>query len=331
MASAFSSIPDDRAAKVIEVPDIRGCMVLVLGAGASAPYGFPTGKQLVDDICQQFPDAFERLDAYGSAPQERKAKAVDFVEKLQDSACVSIDEFLANHATNAEVVLLGKIAIANALLPKEDEERLRRTKDWYQLLIDWWWKKRKTLVVITFNYDRSFEQAFYSALLGRGLSPQDAQVIMVRPQFQQLGVEHVHGQFGHLPFEDLPGDAVPYGLTPDEDPGPKVIRAARAPKLMFEHTADTGAANALVRASRVLFLGFGYDQTNLRRIIPTWNGEVLQPGTTIEGTGYGLTPKKLREVEALLLQWAGHHWQGPPKIVPKTALEAMRETNWFEQ
>jgi len=314
-----------------EHPDLHGCTALVLGAGASRPYGFPTGKQLVEDICQYFPDFFEGLNEYSSTPSERRAKAEDLVRRLQDSACVSIDEFLADHAMDAELVHVGKIAIARSLLPREDDGKFRGTKDWYELLIHSWCNEPVKLGVITFNYDRSFEHRFWSALVAR-FCESDAKDHMVIPETQTIVVKHVHGQFGELPWQACDGRGVPYGIAPNEDLGRKVMQAANQLRLMFEppsRAASAAAGHILVRASRVFFLGFGYDQRNLARIIPTWEQETLQRDATIAGTAYGLTCKEAQRAELVLRQWAGDGWHGEVEIVDKKCLEAIRERDWL--
>ena len=315
--------------QVIEEPDFRGCTALVLGAGASAPYGFPTGRQLVEDICQQFPDFFTHLDSYGSTPRERRARSEDLVRMLKESACISIDEFLALHAMDNELLHLGKIAITSSLLPKEDNGKLRETMDWYQDLICWWCTSRVQLGVITFNYDRSFEQSFYSGLSAR-VGERCARGMMLINATKRINVMHVHGQFGYLPWDIEDPNALPYGIARG-DPQAWVMKAAGQLRLMFEPPSRMVIAEArhtLTRASRVLFLGFGYDTRNLERIVPNWEGEVLPRNAAIAGTAYGLNALRVAEVGQQLRRWAGDLWEGRPDIVPMTVLQFIRDTNW---
>ena len=79
--------------------------VLILGAGASAPYGFPTGQALIDWICGEFVGV-----AGGLGVGEVEVK--QFVSRLRRSGANSIDLFLEH---NPDLQRTGKIAIAYAI------------------------------------------------------------------------------------------------------------------------------------------------------------------------------------------------------------------------
>ncbi|HUT37151.1 MAG TPA: hypothetical protein VNE39_26960 [Planctomycetota bacterium] len=327
MSPPVSAAPAMGTAKTIESPDFNGCTALVLGAGASRPYGFPIGKELVKEICDQFLGFFEAMKAYGGTCCERRAKAEHFVRRLSDSTHSSIDDFLES---NTDLLHLGKIAIASCLLPREDESELLRTKDWYEALFDWWCEEPMKLAVITFNYERSFEHWFWLTLNER-FGPECARDIMLINDTQRIIIDHVHGHFGDLPWRPGDYDKVPYGLAPNEDLGERVMEAARQLRLVFEPPSDRALAGdrpLLILASRVLFLGFGYDQRNLERIEPIWSGRNLCPTAEIFGTAYdpgGPTGQLARKAEQLLPQWAGSDWHGELKVVPKKVIEAIKE------
>ena len=132
---------------------------LVLGAGASEPYGFPTGRTLREGLCSQFqPD-------YGPVPNLLYDSRVSwsdlqrFAQFLNRSQFYSIDAFLAHRPEFSEV---GKRAIAWRLISHEHPMALLKSDDhWYQYL--WnsinesWEEFGKNLQIITFNYDRSLE------------------------------------------------------------------------------------------------------------------------------------------------------------------------------
>ena len=93
---------------------------LVVGAGASMDYGFPSGAQLRHDICY----GILRVDLHRSDtifgllrlvgfPKDR---VLDFAGALNESQIQSVDEFLDYQRGFADV---GKAAIAAALIPYE--------------------------------------------------------------------------------------------------------------------------------------------------------------------------------------------------------------------
>src|SRR6185295_12564481 len=103
--------------------------VLVLGAGASQPYGFPLGAGLVDQVCteildenqgrtlgtvgadgkQYFVTFSERLKRLGHRPDLIERFAV----QMRQARPYSIDAFLE---TRTEFRTVGKAAIADVLL-----------------------------------------------------------------------------------------------------------------------------------------------------------------------------------------------------------------------
>jgi hypothetical protein len=107
----------------------RGHSTLILGAGASAAYGFPTGPAFKDRILATH-SVRQTLDA----PSHTLVHA--FVRDLLNSEFGTIDRFLqANH----DFKEIGKVAIAAALIPLERDAALtchNPRDDWYRLLFD---------------------------------------------------------------------------------------------------------------------------------------------------------------------------------------------------
>ena len=105
---------------------IKSPTVLVLGAGASAPYHFPTGETLlrnvVDGIRLGNSPNSSRLKECGSEWQEIS----DFGTALNASMLASVDLFLERRNGFMEV---GKRAIAATLIPFETPGALGRGVD----------------------------------------------------------------------------------------------------------------------------------------------------------------------------------------------------------
>src|SRR5688572_10130162 len=94
--------------------------VLVLGAGASDPYRFPLGRKLMAEICQNAHSTYIR-ELNPTGDPKIKKDIEDFRDALRTSGQQSVDAFLEHRD---EFRVIGKKAIARALIPCEDEEVL---------------------------------------------------------------------------------------------------------------------------------------------------------------------------------------------------------------
>lgn len=102
--------------------------VFILGAGASCPYGYPSGARLREWIC--FNGAFEsdylnylRDNVSVQAVKTDRRQAVfNFIKTFEKSSSKSIDLFMANNPTLAKI---GKYIIAYAMFRAEHKSRFR--------------------------------------------------------------------------------------------------------------------------------------------------------------------------------------------------------------
>src|SRR6266498_1227589 len=92
--------------------------VLILGAGASEPYGFPTGGELQDEII----DGCQREDSpiwgHLSNLAFTSLAIQDFGKQLLHAKRPSVDRFLESREN--PYLRIGTAAIVSALIPKED-------------------------------------------------------------------------------------------------------------------------------------------------------------------------------------------------------------------
>jgi len=164
---------------------IKTKTLLILGAGASAPVGFPTGDVLFREVCKilrRVPggDAQQSIqlrwiaDAVNiSEPGNAFGSIEIFRQALIDFLTHSVDAFLEH---NHGFIRIGKCAIATALLTKEypsQHEKMMMGGEpiWYELLFsalnagfdDF---QNNKLSIVTFNYDRSLEYHLHRALKG---------------------------------------------------------------------------------------------------------------------------------------------------------------------
>ena len=240
---------------------------MVLGAGASYPYWFPTAKELKNRICEAFSDpntAGSRLLGGRNASQ-----FVEFREAFWKSGVPSVEAFLERRTEFLEV---GKLAIAYCLIPYEHEANLYHPReqagDWYEYLsgklnasFDEFGNNK--LSIITFNYDRSLEHYLFTSLRSlHGRSIDDC-----LEKLAKVPIIHVFGQLGTIQYpqrgcrEYLPlgGDE---GKVRDA-----VLDAAAGITLLHQEASDLNEARKLLGAAeRVCFLGFGYHPLNLSRL-----------------------------------------------------------------
>src|SRR5688500_3114184 len=105
---------------------IRAHVTLVLGAGASAPYGFPLGFPLMVNVINKLSlsnPSFDRKYSDQSSYMGFDLQTQEmFINELRRAKQSSIDVFLQERGE--EFLALGKAAIAAALIPYEDLDNL---------------------------------------------------------------------------------------------------------------------------------------------------------------------------------------------------------------
>jgi len=251
--------------------------VLVLGAGASIPYGFPSGRDLYFQIKRNLDTQTREPNnqylwgkllslGYSAGDIASFKSALDFADPL------SVDAFLEHRN---EFLPIGKLAIALTLIPLENPERLfniGRGKDvqesWYRYLMgrldanDCLDFRRNKLSIITFNYDRSLEHYLFTSLMNNfGINSEKcAHALSATP------IIHVHGSLGSLPWQGKRWSRAYVGTDNLE----VVQKASQEIVVMSEKEEEASVFDAafdlLNEAEKIYFLGFGYHPTNLRRL-----------------------------------------------------------------
>lgn len=272
-------------------------IVFILGAGASKPYGFPTGAELKKEVLQK--NYGKGIKAAKSRQQGQYSSlwayildtcgeqiVESFFKSLRKSGFSSVDAFLENRE---EFIELGKILISIELIKYEDENKLYSCEagDWYQYLYHNMLRassedfSRNNISFLTFNYDRSLEHFLINALSNDyGISNEQAAAYT-----KSIPIVHLHGMLGNLPSmsEENSRDYNSV-LTPEN-----LEICKNSIKIIHEGIDDDEefqlAHKLLSEAEQVWFLGFGYDNTNLVRLrLP----EIIQNGTTVLGTTFRL-------------------------------------------
>ncbi len=242
---------------------------LVLGAGASKPYGFPTGAELKKCILEgSFPaqDPDERAKFY---PITGHPKFREFREKFLNSPAFSIDRFLYFHKDLQEI---GKTLIAFYLYLSSQPKYIgQENENWYQYFFNCLAEGCKTIDafsknrvnVITFNYDVSFEWE-----LSKFIENYFNCTIEVAHKYaKEIHVHHIHGHLGPLPWDDLNLE-VPYHHGNDNI---SFIKYSKDIQLVHEGEDPYGRIyrryrDIISEARNIFFLGFGFHPENLEKL-----------------------------------------------------------------
>lgn len=277
-------------------------VVLVLGAGASADFGFPLGQDLIKQIAHGGAQTDAILEGLGFHGNHIR----DFRTELRKAAPPSIDEFLAYRK---EYLSVGKAAIATRLVELEKPNSLLSQKTWYKYLLNAIVQPTSpadiangNLSVITFNYDRSLEFWLLQTFAARFGKTRDECLKVL----QKLGIYHVYGSLGCIPGLGPDQNAREY--TPNlniED----VRRAASSILIVHEEEDDNEIMQKVYRtlfyAHSVVFLGFGFHAMSLGQLqLERWcrnrdqghshdakiaAGLGIPRSASLAGTSYGFT------------------------------------------
>ena len=158
---------------------INNKTVVVLGAGASKPYGYPIGLELRNQIIENFVNWYrESIVNHLRLTSDKQGflnNAQNFVDTFKKSSNLSIDLFISR---NPKFNNIGKLAIVLAIINSEIKSEYRNeidepTQDWYSYLYH---RMTENLIdkndisisnnqidFITFNYDRSFDYFLYDS------------------------------------------------------------------------------------------------------------------------------------------------------------------------
>ena len=175
--------------------------VFVLGAGASAPFGFPLGRNWSKEIynglsgsSQPLAEILRNTLGHDYAILER------FHKEFYLSGKNSIDAFLEHRR---EYEQLGKAVIAATLIPHETDAVFGYAADnWLRYTyerLDTGFEEfgNNKVSFITFNYDRVIEWFFVTSLSNSyNKSKRDCVEVL-----KSIPIIHLHGRLGHLPWE----------------------------------------------------------------------------------------------------------------------------------
>jgi hypothetical protein len=188
--------------------------VFILGAGASAPYGYPKSSgELRDDICLNFKtdmrNLFEKSKGdYLELGDLLTRDADDFIERFQNSRMRSIDSWLS---LNKRYEDIGKLAIVNAIVKRENKSSVMfegkdKSLDWFSVLFnemmiyvakpDHFYYRE--VYFVTFNYDRVFEHLLYESFRN---TFSEVQLEEINRILSNITIIHVYGCIDDPPWK----------------------------------------------------------------------------------------------------------------------------------
>ena len=241
--------------------------VLILGAGASKPYGFPSASELGQMINGELPNAFVDLK-YTGALREPAGSWQKFLQHCFVPTKEATHYLFSSNCRNSSVNpkstrLIGSRSyirtsrrwqrhyIALILLLCERQSIL--SSGWYRafwndVLIPSITSDSPPLDIVTFNYDRSLEE--YIRRASKAAYPTRQKDVLAK-----IRIHHVYGSLGKLGHGD---GCVDYGdPTYFENSTPFI-------KLIPPRAeSDNDLGNLIASKSKAVFLGFGFDELNL--------------------------------------------------------------------
>ena len=260
--------------------------VLILGAGASVDYGYPTGEDLTKRIWNSA--IIDKFDKFAS--KENDSSYIHGLNLLKrhffQSRSRSIDTWLAKPA-NRNCVNAGKLLIAYLIsnCEKKDftemgffrpiygsENKIKdeedKNKDWYRLLLNEmltmdlgdFAEANNRLSIITFNYDRSLEYFLINALRSNYIENEEEQCYK---QFTELDIIHVYGKVGDLPTDNSVG--IPYGESKIYSDWCKRANNLKIiPEVRNKNDKNIiQIKDRMKNARKIYFIGFSFDKSNV--------------------------------------------------------------------
>lgn len=281
--------------------------VFILGAGAHIPYGFPGGKELMENIVALLMRAEQDSSiSLGSLPQRngvnseivRQRNVDTFINSLNQAGQASIDSFInANqHMTGFDVI--GKIGIAQAILEAEGKFLISRSNngakrfDWFEYLfakmcdgvsgLNDFFRDNK-ISFITFNYDRLLEHKFFNSLRYSFNIRDDQEALRM---IKAMPIHHVYGSLGAY-------DPNSFGQINFWGSAFKSIQTIH--EVIEGHSEVINSAKQeLEQAEKICLLGFGFHNENISLLgLPK---VVEEAASNVSVCRYGITDEEIRRV-----------------------------------
>ena len=267
--------------------------VFLLGAGASQPYRFLTGRELRREVCSQLTSERAYAEVLRRYTKFKDPDIIAFCNELLTSAQVSVDAFLEYRP---EFMKIGKAAMSAILVSCEQAPNLwvDEETNWMIYMFDrlnrpFTELKRLPISFVTFNYDRSLEHFLYRTIQSRyGKSEAECASVL-----DHIPIIHPHGRLGYLPWQEGKGKR-----SYEPAIGSDIIETCVENIKVVHEGIDTPrdkefeqARDLLQKAESIYYLGFGYGSQNLERL----KLRDIAPKRNY-GTGKGLTQHEINSI-----------------------------------
>ena len=285
--------------------------LFIVGAGASKPYGYPTGAEMRKYICQDFVTELYSIKDKINLPLGFPIHDIEsFSEVFSKSSTASIDLFLSR---NPKYSTIGKLAIAFSIAKYEFESKFREDtplhdQDWYSFLYskmtstltspdDYLKLKDNKLAFLTFNYDRSLEHFLFESTVNsfhqKDIVNKLERLEHYLQDFFIFKIKHIYGVISDLRWQNDQGieyrdtDLIKYLWHKKENI--KVISER-------DEIQKKDFIELLHRAKNIFFLGFSFAEENINILdIP----DSISKEHNIFICAYGMTNKEIARVEGL--------------------------------
>ncbi|WP_168348624.1 SIR2 family protein [Rhizobium leguminosarum] len=272
--------------------------VFVVGAGGSREIGLPTGGELrakIANALSSSANGFNR-NAIGAALVEiynqrseslnidRYLKAAKSISRAMFGA-LSIDNFLATHQADEDILLMGKLAIASVILEEEGNSAIKTDSNdeiLFQNTETYWMNTFCKLMseevirgdfatlfhdvsIITFNYDRCIEHFLPHYLKTYFLIDE----VQANKLASTLNVIHPYGGVGRYPNRGGSAATIPFGSYKNP-----IHLAAAANQIqtfgerMVEDVTVKKMKHLINEAEHIVFLGFSFADMNMELLVP---------------------------------------------------------------
>lgn len=297
--------------------------IFILGAGASAPYGFPSGEKLVALIIKELENILTHTQREKSLVGRLLAKEemmdLVLINKFKDclflSQAYSIDAFLSKRKEFREI---GKLLIAAILLEHEkicwDNHYLFRPQEpeehWYRYFFNEIKDQQEyDFRIYTFNYERSLEY-FLVQTFRNYLNITDEEIW---ERLKRMNITHLHGSLGSIDtMNDLKN--FDFGRISKVTEYSHLETLSDRIEVIYEvaESKFDELRYDLSKTQNIVFIGFGFDRINMQNMAL---GQLhFQEGThNIYATTYGMSPN---EVQHRFLRYINMHPK--PYPVPKS-------------
>lgn len=246
--------------------------VFILGAGSSEK--FPLGENLVREIIAGIEfSKNSNLHDLGISELDY----VNFIKQLRFNDPNSIDVFLEE---NPYHIKIGRIAIAQNLIKKEDELQLfppnSSPNNWYKTFVDelriskYRTFSSNSVTIFTYNYERSLEHYLTKIIQHRmGVKEEDAKLIR-----NKIPIYYLHGSLGSLNEKDSNFRSYETKINVN------TLRiASNSIRIISEQSDDYECQQqlrtALTNAENIFFFGFGFHPVNMKRLMRAGLREAL--------------------------------------------------------